>query len=122
MMTEQLFEEGTCPTCGTAGLKREVEQRTPKQCPFCWEVDKVVWREFEVVAAPVVYFDRETDSIHDTNEKRITVTCTRCEEEIRPEDVGLLLHEELHKKLVETQGVFNRIAMPVFNRKDKEER
>lgn len=64
-----------------------LDGRIPNRCPFCWEVDGVVWREFEVFATETFYFDVEKNEFHKTGRVAVNVTCTRCGEEIRAEDV-----------------------------------
>jgi len=67
---------------------QEVWKLVPSECPFCREVDGKFWREFEVFAATPLYVDVERrvsrPSLHGL---RVLVICTRCEEEIRSEDI-----------------------------------
>jgi hypothetical protein len=66
----------------------EVWKLVPSECPFCRAVDGKFWREFKVVAAEPFYADAGNMTTHSSNlPMELHVFCTRCEEEIRPEDV-----------------------------------
>lgn len=64
-----------------------VERRVPSRCPFCWRIDEVEWQEFKVVAAEPFYVDEKRERRRSLGEDFVMVTCTRCDEEIREEDV-----------------------------------
>ena len=66
--------------------KRELmDGRIPKKCPFC-DVD---WYEFKVQFFEGQYYDESKKTLHErVIDDGVTVFCTRCEEEIREEDVN----------------------------------
>lgn len=72
------------------GLEKQelLKERIPDCCPFCKEIDAVQWTEFEVYLSDKFYF---TSGMAAAKAKPIgagiTVFCTRCEEEIRKEDI-----------------------------------
>lgn len=59
--------------------------RLPKWCPFCYATDAIKWPEFRINFIEMRYFcdgeDRGACGEHHQ------VFCTRCDEEIRREDV-----------------------------------
>jgi hypothetical protein len=65
-------------------IQRECVKRVPKKCPFC-DIEGMTWSEFQVHASDVYYFDRELGNR--VIDEKISVFCTRCDEEIRAEDV-----------------------------------
>lgn len=68
-------------------LKAMCAQRVPAVCPFC-ELEGFTWDEFKVHAIDIHYFDGATHTLDPkVIDEQIMVFCTRCEEEIRAEDV-----------------------------------
>lgn len=63
-----------------------VSQRVPAKCPMCDKIEGIEWTEFKVYAADAFYV---VDGILKERivDEKINVFCTRCDEEIRPEDV-----------------------------------
>jgi len=63
-----------------------LDKRVPEHCPFCKDIDDVTWTEFEVALGNKMYFNKsdKSESIISAN---ITVFCTRCDEEIREDDL-----------------------------------
>jgi hypothetical protein len=66
--------------------KELVRSRIPKECPFCRNISNRKEDEFEVyVSYPFISNEGLWKRCH--KEPRIVVICTRCEEEIRAEDL-----------------------------------
>ena len=62
-------------------------QRVPNKCPFC-AANGVDWDEFKVHLASVHYYNGTTRVLDGKiRDEEIYVFCTKCEEEIRPEDI-----------------------------------
>ena len=59
--------------------------RIPEWCPFCYAQDAVKWTEFRVDFTEMRYFDGKNDKGECGQSHK--VFCTRCDEEIREEDV-----------------------------------
>jgi hypothetical protein len=64
-----------------------VRSRIPFECPFCRNINGVSATDFKVlVAYPFISVEGVWKRRRD--EPSVNVFCERCEEEIRPEDVG----------------------------------
>lgn len=59
--------------------------RLPQWCPFCYATDAVKWDEFRVNFIEMRYFSEGEDK--GSCGEHHQVFCTRCDEEIREEDV-----------------------------------
>lgn len=63
-----------------------MEKRVPKICPFCKNGDNIEWTEFKVNVGRMYYVDgKEVNNAWLS--PTIQVFCTRCEEEVREEDL-----------------------------------
>jgi hypothetical protein len=70
-------------------LKQQLlTERVPAECPFCRNIDNVSWTEFKVHLADVG-FVQAGGVWQKTIGEAINVFCTRCDEEIRVEDIGV---------------------------------
>ena len=63
-----------------------LDARAPNCCPFCKDIDDVTWTEFEIALGDKFYFNTQDKSRHKIGAS-IVVFCTRCDEEIRAEDI-----------------------------------
>jgi len=63
-------------------------QFVPHECPFCRVVDDLSWQEFKVFVAYPHYFDSQHKKEVECGEPEYRVICTRCSEDIIPEDMG----------------------------------
>lgn len=64
-----------------------MQKRIPAFCPFCERIDAVLWHEFEVTLGTKFYFSTDKPTKKHTIGASIVVFCTRCDEEVREEDL-----------------------------------
>jgi len=67
--------------------KELLNKRVPEVCPFCKSIDEIEWTEFDVFLGEKFYFEKRKDYNTKVREVDIRVFCTRCDEEIREEDL-----------------------------------
>jgi hypothetical protein len=63
-----------------------LEQRLPDRCPFCYDIDGVSWDEFGINLGKSLWISKgQTEAGY--RDEFIQIFCSRCNEEIRQEDV-----------------------------------